>query len=51
MNTVALSLAIKHGDVNAVKRILDVDPTIVNSQDRYGRTLCIYQFSITRKNY
>ncbi|KJV77017.1 hypothetical protein [Orientia tsutsugamushi] len=33
MNTVALSLAIKHGDVNAVKRILDVDPTIVNSQD------------------
>ncbi|WP_371219670.1 ankyrin repeat domain-containing protein [Orientia tsutsugamushi] len=38
MNTVALSLAIKHSDVNAVKRILDVDPTIVNSQDRYGRT-------------
>lgn len=38
MNTVALSLAIKHGDASAVRRILDVDPTIVNSQDRHGRT-------------
>lgn len=38
MNTAALSLAIKHGDASAVRRILDVDHTIVNSKDRYGRT-------------
>ncbi|SPM44655.1 ankyrin repeat-containing protein 13 [Orientia tsutsugamushi] len=38
MSIVALYSAINNGDVSAVKSILDEDSTIVNVQDRYGRT-------------